>query len=119
MRQPQNIPPPERPLMIYDGECAFCRARIEGWRDAVGKQIQFVPYQEASGKLRQIDEREFKQAVHYIDRSGNVYRGAQAVFCAMAGCGRKRWLLWLYAMLPPFAFVAECVYQLIAKNRTP
>jgi predicted DCC family thiol-disulfide oxidoreductase YuxK len=119
MRQPQNIPPPERPLMVYDGQCAFCRARVERWREAVGKQIEFVPYQEVSGKLPQIDEREFKRAVHYIDRDGMVYRGAEAVFRAMANCGRKRWLPWLYTTLPPFAFVAELVYRSIAANRTP
>ena len=105
--------------MVYDGECAFCHARVERWREAIGNQIDFVPYQEVSGKLPQIDEREFKRAVHYIDRDGTAYRGAEAVFRAMATCGRKRWLLWLYATLPPFAFVAEFVYRLIAANRGP
>jgi predicted DCC family thiol-disulfide oxidoreductase YuxK len=119
MRQPQKIPPPERPLIVFDGQCAFCRARVERWHDAVGEQIEFVPWQEVSGKLPQIDEREFKKAVHYIDRDGNVYRAAEAVFRAMAICRRKRWLLWLYTMIPPFAFVAEFAYRLIAANRTP
>src|SRR3954465_4548882 len=119
MRSPQNIPLADGPLMIYDGECAFCRARIERGRGAIGKQIEFVPYQELSGKLPQIDEREFKREVHYIERDGTVYRGAEAVFRAMAGCGRKRWLLWLYTTFLPFAFAAECVYQMIARNRSP
>jgi predicted DCC family thiol-disulfide oxidoreductase YuxK len=119
MRPLLKIPPPDRPLMIFDGQCAFCRARVERWHEAVGEQIEFVPWQQVSGKLPQIDERDFKQAVHYIDRGGNVYRGAEAVFRAMANCGRKRWLLWLYTALPPFAFVAELVYRLIAANRTP
>ena len=36
-----------------------------------------------------------------------------------ADCGRKRWLLWLYTSLPPFAFAAEAIYRMIAANRTP
>ena len=32
---------------------------------------------------------------------------------------RKQWLPRLYTMLPPFAFVAEVIYRLIAANRTP
>ncbi len=119
MRQPLRIPPPEHPLVVYDGECAFCRARVERWREAVGEQVQFVPFQDVSGKLPQISERDFRRAVHYIDGDGAVFSGAEAVFRAMAGCGRKRWLFWLYSALPPFAFIAECVYRLIAANRTP
>src|SRR5436305_13967591 len=109
----------ERPVMIYDGDCAFCRARVEGWREAVGSQIDFVPFQEAAAKLPQIPEREFRRAVHFIDAGGRVSRGAEAVFRAMASCGRKRLLLWLYVSLPPFAFAAELVYRFIAANRGP
>jgi len=66
MRHPQNIPPPERPMMVFDGQCAFCRARIERWHDAVGEQIEFVPWQQVTGKLPQIDEREFKPTVYKV-----------------------------------------------------
>ncbi|HEX5471542.1 MAG TPA: DCC1-like thiol-disulfide oxidoreductase family protein, partial [Lacipirellulaceae bacterium] len=118
MQQLLKIPPPERPLMVYDGECPFCRARIERWREATGEQIQFVPFQEIGGKIPQISDREFGRAVHYIDRDGNVFRGAEAVFRAMADCGRKSWVPGLYRAVPPFAWAAETVYRLIAANRT-
>src|SRR3954471_6376953 len=107
----------ERPMMVYDGDCAFCRARVEGWREAVGSQIDFVPFQGAAAKLPDIPERDFRRAVHFVDASGQVSRGAEAVFRAMAHCNRKRWLLWLYVTLPPFAFVAELVYRFIANHR--
>src|SRR3954452_444362 len=117
MNQSLEGGPGERPLMVYDGDCAFCRARVESWREAVGSQIEFVPFQEAAAKLPQIPERDFRRAVHFIHRGGHVARGAEAVFRAMAYCNRKRWLLWLYVTLPPFAFASELVYRIIAANR--
>ncbi len=105
--------------MVYDGECPFCRARIERWHEATSDQIQFVPFQEIGGKIPAISDREFGRAVHFIDRDGSVFRGAEAVFRAMAHCGRKRWLPGLYTAVPAFAWAAELVYRLIAANRTP
>ena len=45
--------------------------------------------------------------------------GPRRCFDAMALCGRKRWLGWLYKSLPPFAFAAEAAYRLYAANRKP
>jgi predicted DCC family thiol-disulfide oxidoreductase YuxK len=109
----------ERPLMIYDGECAFCRARIEWWREATGERIEYAPYQEPKGDVSRLDRKELGRAVHLIDVDGTVSRGAAAVFRAMARCRYKRWLLWLYTMLPPFAWASELVYRIIAANRGP
>src|SRR6476620_10443611 len=108
-----------RPLMVYDGEGAFCRARIEWWREATGERIEYVPYQEAKGDVARLNRKELGRAVHLIDVDGTVSRGAEAVFRAMARCGDKRWLLWLYTWVPPFAWRAEAVYRIIAANRGP
>jgi predicted DCC family thiol-disulfide oxidoreductase YuxK len=119
MRYSFKIAPPQQPLVVYDGDCGFCRARVDGWREAIGQQIQFVPFQELGGKLAPLGEAEFRRAVHYLNTNGNAYWGAEALFRAMADCSRKRWLLWLYTWFPPFAIAAEFVYRSIAANRAP
>ncbi len=107
------------PTLIFDGDCAFCRAAIDRWRQALGNRIQFAPYQEAAGQFPQIELAEFKRAAQYVDSSGKVSRGAGAFFQAAAYCGRKRWVLWLYEQVPPFAWGADAVYRLVAANRGP
>jgi predicted DCC family thiol-disulfide oxidoreductase YuxK len=119
MPDPLDTPRPNHPLLLFDGDCAFCRAAIERWRAAAGSEIDFAPFQEAAARFPQIDAKECRRAVHYIDAEGGVSRGAEAVFRASADGRRKRWLLWLYTRLPPFAIAAELVYRLIAANRTP
>ncbi len=104
--------------MLFDGECALCREIVERWRAATGGRIQFVPYQEADSLRVQIGERELRRAVHFVDPEGETTRGAEAIFRAAAHCGRKRWLAWLYATLPPFAWAAELVYRAVAANRS-
>ncbi len=108
-----------RPLLVFDGDCAFCRASIERWRAAVGAQIDFAPYQEIAARFPQIEAEEAPRAIHFIDAERRASRGAEALFRAAAHCNRKRWLIWFYTTLPPFAFAAEMVYRLVAANRTP
>lgn len=114
-----DLTPPDRPLLIYDGDSRICRATIDRWREATGQRIQFVPYQEAGARLPQIGDKEWPRAVRFIATDGMVSRGAEAVLQTMAYCGRKRWLLRLYKRLPPLAFAAEAFYRLSAASRGP
>jgi predicted DCC family thiol-disulfide oxidoreductase YuxK len=47
----------------------------------------------------------------------SVYRGAEAVFRALAHAPRGGLPLWLYRRVPGFASVAEAVYARVARNR--
>jgi lipase maturation factor 1 len=112
-------PPVDLPVLVFDGECGFCRATIDRWRAAIGEQVRFAPYQEVAARFPQIAPSTFRQAIHFVDSQGATSRGAEAVFRAMAHAGRKRWLLWLYTHLTPFAWFAELVYRVVAANRKP
>ncbi len=90
---------------------------IERWREAVGGQIHFAPYQKVAAQFSNIGAQAFKRAAHFIDADGRTSRGAEAFFAAAAHCGRKQWVLDLYRTFPPFAIAADAVYSAVAANR--
>src|SRR3954462_10744316 len=72
--------PPKIPLLIYDGDCHFCRRWIERWRELTRGTVEYEPFQELADRFPEIPRQNFEQAVHFIDTDGSVYRGAEAVF---------------------------------------
>ena len=107
--------PPERPLLVFDGDCHFCRRWIERWRELTGGAVEYAPFQEVAQSFPEIPRENFEQAVHFIDRDGSVYRGAEAVFRSL-GQRAKGWI-WCYDHFPGFAGVTEIAYSFVARRR--
>jgi len=40
--------PPSKPLLLWDGECDFCRLWIERWKEITAGKIDYATYQEAA-----------------------------------------------------------------------
>jgi lipase maturation factor 1 len=109
--------PPPKPLMIWDGECHFCRRWIERWREITGGAIDYATSQESSERFPEIPRQQFERAVIYIETDGAVYSGAEAVFRSLRCRSSKKWLTWSYDHVPEFAPVSESLYKVIARNR--
>lgn len=111
--------PPERPVMIFDGDCVFCRAWIARWHAATGARVEYRPQQAADIRERfpEIPIADLKEAVCLITTDGAVYRGARAVFECEAVGADTHWPLWGHTHMPGFALVTEAAYRLIARNR--
>lgn len=111
--------PPPKPLMIFDGDCGFCRRWIARWQGLTGEAVDYIPFQDASVAARfpEIPREEFEQAVQLVLPNGAVYAGASAVLHALAAARRERWLLWLYLRLPVFTFFADLLYAEVAAHR--
>jgi predicted DCC family thiol-disulfide oxidoreductase YuxK len=110
-------PPVGRPLLLYDGDCGFCRLWVERWRAAGGDRLDLETSQEGGGRFPEISAAEFARAVQLIDTGGRLYAGAEAVLRARAVAARRTWLLAAYERLPGFAGAAEGVYRLVAGHR--
>lgn len=109
--------PPE-PLMLFDGDCQFCRRWIERWRETTAGKVDYVSFQEAGGRFPEIPRESFKRAVHFIEPDGKVWTGAAAVFRSL-GQGQSRSLLdSAYEKLPAFAAISDVGYRFIARHRT-
>jgi len=52
INQPYHLgnPPADRPVLVFDGDCGFCRFWIERWRGATGGKVDYEPYQKVGKK---------------------------------------------------------------------
>ena len=75
--------PPPKPLLIWNGECHFCRRWVKRWDETTGGAVDYIPFQEIGDRFGEIPLPEFERAATLIERDGAVYSGAQAVFRAL------------------------------------
>ncbi|HZS52212.1 MAG TPA: lipase maturation factor family protein [Bryobacterales bacterium] len=106
-----------KPLLVFDGNCGFCRLWIDRWKHLTADRVDYAPFQEAAGRFPNIPLEQFRSAVQLIEPSGAVTSGAQAVFRLLAYGQGKRWLNWLYDHAPGFAPVSEACYRFVAQHR--
>jgi predicted DCC family thiol-disulfide oxidoreductase YuxK len=109
---------PSQPTLVFDGECSFCRVWIAYWRQLTGERVLYTPYQEIGERFPDLPREDFATAVTLFLPSGEVRRGADAVFSLLALVPGKRWMLWSYLHIPGFAFIAELVYRVVARHRS-
>lgn len=107
----------KRPILIYDGECEFCRRWIAGWRVNTDDIVEFQPFQDLDNRFSEIPCEHFEEAIHFIDMEGQVFFGAKAIFKFKQYSAHKPWGYWLYRKLPLFARCSEAVYRLVSRKR--
>jgi predicted DCC family thiol-disulfide oxidoreductase YuxK len=108
--------PADRPLLIYDRDCEFCRHWIVRWRRLTRDRVACAPYQDVADRFPEIPRQRFQEAVHLIDADGRWSRGAEAVFRSLALAGQGSWL-WTYRHVPGMRALSEWGYRLVARNR--
>jgi predicted DCC family thiol-disulfide oxidoreductase YuxK len=109
--------PPPKPLMIWDGECHFCRRWIERWREITAGEVEYVTYQEAANRFPEIPIEQFKRAVALVEPDGKAFFAAEAVYRSLRYRSSRRWLAWSYDRVPGFAAASELAYKHIARHR--
>ncbi|UPT73215.1 MAG: lipase maturation factor family protein [Elusimicrobiota bacterium] len=105
----------KRPVLVYDGECGFCRLWIERWKSATAGRVEFAPYQSAAARHPEVAREAFAEAVHFFEPSRTT-RAAEAALRALSYGDGLSWLPRLYA-LPGVPSVAEAVYRFVAARR--
>ena len=103
--------------MIWDGECHFCRRWIERWREITAGEVEYAPYQEIAERFSEIPREQFQRSVVYIDKTGQAFVAAEAVYRSLRCRPSKKWLWWGYQRIPGFAAISEFGYRLIARHR--
>ncbi|MFI5345714.1 MAG: lipase maturation factor family protein [Elusimicrobiota bacterium] len=109
---------PSKPVLVFDGDCGFCRLWIERWRLATGDAVEYLPSQKAAARFPKLSPADLGEAVHLVEPDGTISRGAEAVFRSLdrAG-GAYRAGLFFYRSLPPFRAASEAAYRFVAARR--
>ena len=108
----------DRPLLIFDGDCSFCKVWIGYWKALTGDRIDYAPYQEAGARFPRIPTKQFASAVQLVLPGGEVRSGAYAVFTALESVPGRGWMLWAYDHVPGVEGATEAGYRVVARNRS-
>jgi len=109
--------PRPKPVIIWDGDCHFCRRWIERWREITRGAVDYAASQDSAERFPEIPREQFERSVIYIETDGSVFSGAEAVFRSLQCRSSKKWLAWSYYHVPGFAPVSESLYKIISCNR--
>src|SRR5258708_39734755 len=106
-----------RPWLLWDGDCGLCR-RSAAWvkRKDPHRIFLVVPYQEApSPPMTPQLEAVCKRSLHIVKADGKVIRAGRATLFILEHLG---WGLWARLLaVPPFIWLVELGYWIVAKNR--
>ncbi|HEY9173001.1 MAG TPA: DCC1-like thiol-disulfide oxidoreductase family protein [Verrucomicrobiae bacterium] len=112
-------PPPPKPVLVFDGNCALCVAWVERLRRRQGPDLECVSCHDArlSNRFPNLARDLLTQSVHLIDAAGCVHCGAQAILRAPGRGPLRALLLGLCERLPGFARMLEAGYRFVVRNR--
>jgi predicted DCC family thiol-disulfide oxidoreductase YuxK len=111
------FPPKDKPLMVFDGNCGFCKYWVIRWKKISGLGVEYKSYQEVAVMFGDIPENDFKQAVRYIDVDGRVFNGPDAAYITYFKKDKAKFLHQWYADKSWFMSMSDYAYQFVADNR--
>lgn len=109
---------PQRSVLIYDGDCGFCKYWVGRWKRRTGDALDYRTYQEAGSEFPSIPEKEFKTAVQLIRPDGSRLSGADAVLAVLKIRGGSGGWLGCLMRYAPGRAIARAAYAVVAANRT-
>ncbi len=113
----QVAQPPSKALLVYDGDCGFCKLWIARWREITGDALDYEPLQEAAVRFPEVPRKDFEHAVKLIETDGRVFSGAEAVYRSLGKGRGSRFWSWSYEHLPGFGPISDLAYAFIARHR--
>ncbi len=110
-----------RPVLIYDGDCAFCRKWMRWFsaHDPRG-QMEYLARQspEREARYPQLNDAKYQGALQLVLPGGEIRSGEMATATALQYISGIHWhLLGTLITLPGIRFFAHIGYKLLAKNR--
>ena len=108
---------PQKPVLVWDGDCGFCKFWKTRWQLRTGEKIDFKTYQETADFFEDIPLKEFKKASKLIEQNGKVYNGPNSAYRSLWHAGNRFWFK-LFQTNRAFKAISKHAYNHIAKNRS-
>jgi len=112
-----EYPPEVKPIMVFDGNCGFCKYWIVKWKKLTEDSVEYIAYQEIGDRFLDIDIHHFKQAVRYIQTNGNIVNGPDAAYVTYFNQGKLKCLHNFYNKGGFFMRFSDWAYQYVADHR--
>ncbi len=106
----------ERPVLLYDGDCAFCNrcarvlARIE-------PDAEIVAWHLTDLAGLGVTEEQARDAVQWVQIDGTVRSGHEAIAATLEAAGGIWKVIGRVLLLPGISWMAARVYRLVAEHR--
>jgi predicted DCC family thiol-disulfide oxidoreductase YuxK len=107
----------ERPILLYDGDCAFCTTCVDLIARHLRPPAHLVPWQHVDLDRYDVTRTEVETAVQWLGADGRRYSGAQAFAAVLCATGGWFWPVGAALRLPGVRGLAALGYRLIALNR--
>src|ERR1700737_3223829 len=98
---------PPKPLLIWDGDCHFCRLWIERWREITRGEIDYATSQDVANRFPEIPRKQFPESVVFVDKDGEVFFAAEAVYRSLRCRSSRKWLSGIYDRVPVFPALSQ------------
>ncbi len=108
--------PRERPVLVYDGDCAFCTSCARAL-ERIGPDAEIVAWQLTDLAELGITAEQAAAAVRWVQVDGAVRSGHEAIAAALGAAGRIWKVIGRVILLPGISSVAARTYRLVADNR--
>src|SRR5262249_47283529 len=106
-------------LLIFDGDCAFCSSCVRAAERVLPGELQAMPWQRVPDlAVYGLTPEAAGASVQWVDSSGSLATGAEAVAQALMAAGGVWWLAGRIMVLPGIRSVAAFAYEVIASNRS-
>ncbi len=106
------------PILLFDGDCAFCTSSINALRRYVRPQADLQPWQHADLDALGVTAEQCQKSIQWIAAPGAQALTQGRAVAAVLRLGRQPWpLVSAVLRLPGVSAAADIGYRVIAANR--
>lgn len=105
------------PLLVFDGDCAFCSASVRVGQRWIKRMPVVQPYQFTDLVALGLTAEQCNEAVQFVAADGRVHAAHDAVSMLLRGAGKGWWVLGSLMRLPGVHWFSGVVYRWVARNR--
>ena len=106
------------PLLVFDGNCGFCRRSVRVMTERIRRHPVAVPWQSLDLHAHGLTEEQCSTAVQYVDKKSRTHSGADAVAHLMIDAGLPWSVPGNLMRIPGIIHLFRAAYMWVANNRS-